>query len=106
MGRQLGVRGFPTLFFTDTINNRLTVYGFKPYEIFERTLQTLLPEAQKTPIKTDWASLFSHYPTLTTKEFFVLSGISKQETERLLEGLFSGRLLKKTVSKNGVLWRK
>jgi putative protein-disulfide isomerase len=106
LGRQLGVRGFPTMFFTDTLNNRLTVYGFKPYELYEKTVQALMPEAIKTPIKTDWLSLFSHYPTLTTKEFSVLSGLSKQETESLLDGLFSEHLLKKTVSKNGVLWRK
>src|SRR5690606_1859198 len=38
LGRRLGVRGFPTLFFTDDDNNQSLVYGFKPYEDYERAI--------------------------------------------------------------------
>ena len=34
LARQLGVRGFPTIFFTDKDDNRFKVYGSKPYEVY------------------------------------------------------------------------
>ena len=103
--KKLGVRGFPTFLFSNVENNQLTVYGYKPYEAFEKTLLQLYPQAVKKHYNTSWESLFGYYPTLTTKEYAVLASISTWEAEKLLMGLESQQKIGKLVTKNGILWR-
>ncbi|MCO4098159.1 MAG: DsbA family protein [Gemmatimonas sp.] len=104
LSRSLGVRGFPTLFFSDTSGNRLTQYGAPPYAQFEQKLLTLAPETTKNAFETAPEALFAHYPTLTAKEFSVLSGKPRAEAERVLDALFEQNKLKKVVTKNGAMW--
>ncbi|QHT71712.1 DsbA family protein [Rhodocytophaga rosea] len=104
LARNLGVKGFPTIFFTDAEDNRLKVYGVKPYEQFEQTLLKLYPQAVKNTINTSVDTLFAHYHTLTSKEFAILSNIQKQEAETILNGLFEKGKITKYSSKNGELW--
>jgi putative protein-disulfide isomerase len=105
LGKQLGVRGFPTLFFNDANSNRLTVYGFRPYEAFEKAVISLLENAPKKTYQKDLSSLFAYYPTLTRKEFSILANITTQEAETLLnQGVTDGKLNKLTT-KNGAIWR-
>lgn len=106
LARKLGVRGFPTLFFSDNFNNKEMVYGFKPYQKFEEVVLKLFPGAVKAKYDTSWVALFNKYPTLTTKEFMELSGSLKQDSEVLLHQLVDQSKLKKLVTKNGVLWVK
>ena len=103
--RQLGVRGFPTLFFNHS-RNQTTLYGFKPYADFEESLLKVFPEAKKKVIElpTD-VSLFQHYPTLTIKEYAVISGISSWEAEQKLERLFLKGEIEKQVIKTGVMYK-
>jgi predicted DsbA family dithiol-disulfide isomerase len=35
LGKELGVRGFPTMFFVDEIGNKKFVCGSKPYSFFD-----------------------------------------------------------------------
>ncbi|MES2690550.1 MAG: ClpXP adapter SpxH family protein [Bacteroidota bacterium] len=105
MAKKLGVRGFPSLYFTDAAGNSEFVYGVKPYSTYENAVKKLQPVTGKEQYDKSWESLFTHYSTLTTKEFGVLSGTSKQETEQLLEGLVVQHKLTKQVTKNGVLWK-
>lgn len=102
--RQSGVRGFPTLIFMDAQGNRLTLYGVKPYEQFERNVMALSEDSVKKTYEKTPKSLFNQYPTMTTKEFAVLSEISTEEAEQLLHLLFEQQLLKKFNTKNGPLW--
>lgn len=102
--RQMGVRGFPTFFFTDENLDRLTVYGFRPYEQFEETLLKLYPQAQKKPILVEY--LFDHYPSLTTKEYAVLSNQSMSAASAFLNQLYLDGHLEKFSIKNGELWRR
>ncbi len=104
MARQFGVRGFPTLFFTDASGRTELVYGSKPYSAFEQTLLKLLPTATKQSYDKSWSSIFSKYNSLTAKEFSVLSGVSRNESENLLNELTGKQNLKKVTSKNGALW--
>jgi hypothetical protein len=100
----MNVRGFPTLFFSDAEDNRLKVYGAKPYAQFEQTLLSLYPEAGKAAIDTSPDAMFTHYSTLTTKEYAVLSGINMAEAEFLLTGLaWQGQVGRMDYEK-GVLW--
>ncbi|HRP55014.1 ClpXP adapter SpxH family protein [Agriterribacter sp.] len=104
LAKQLGVRGFPSIFFTDENNNRFLVYGSKPYEQYEQALLKLYPAAVKRSINTSWENIFSHYLTLTTKEFAVLTGEPAEAAETFLNGLNEQNKLSRYDSKNGVLW--
>jgi putative protein-disulfide isomerase len=106
LAKKMGVRGFPTLFFRDSLQNQLLVYGFKPYQSFEGALLKIVAEAIKKPYDHAWSGLFSYYPTLTTREFSELSGLSKSESENLLQNLESQDQVAKRITKNGVLWVK
>ncbi len=104
LARQMGVRGFPTLFFIDSINNQQTVYGFRPYKSFEDAVLKADAKANKKKYNTNWQQLFEVYPTLTTREFTELSGLTKADGETLLQQLNSEGKINKRVTKNGVLW--
>ncbi len=106
MARSLGVRSFPTLIFSDADQQRLVLKGVRPYEQFEQTLLALFPKALKTSYDATPKALFAQYPTLTTREFAELSGTSKAEAEKTLEGLMSQKKLQQYNTKNGVLWKK
>ncbi|WP_264530411.1 DsbA family protein [Flavobacterium sp. N502540] len=105
--RSLGVRGFPTLFFSDGNQNQLTVYGSKPYASYENAILALFPDAKKKKTANGHPlSLFEIYPTLAPKEYAVILDISYAEANTILEQLFEkGELNKKSV-KNGVLYTK
>jgi predicted DsbA family dithiol-disulfide isomerase len=104
--RSLGVRGFPTLFFSGEDNKPITVYGFKPYDAFETAVLTVYPAAQKKSIDlSSDISLFNAYSTLTPKEYSVLSGKTTQQSTEVLEKLVAaGKLEKKTI-KTGTLYK-
>jgi putative protein-disulfide isomerase len=102
--RKLGVRGFPTLFFSDRSNNKITINGSRPYDVFESAILQLEPAIAKHQIDTHWESLFSHYPTLTTKEFSVLSGSTTREGFKKLQMLSGAGEVKVRKTKNGELW--
>ncbi len=104
LAKQLGVRGFPILFFIDSLNHQQTVYGFKPYQVFENALTITYPKASKKKYDSSWMNLFKEYPTLTAREFSELSGIEKTESERILEQLVKEGKLHNMITKNGSLW--
>jgi predicted DsbA family dithiol-disulfide isomerase len=103
-GQQLGVRGFPTMFFVNSQDQPEKVYGSKPYAAYEDALRHQLPIATKAPIRQDWESLFATYPTLTSREFSELSGVSRQDSDNYLQKLVDAGKLDKITTKNGVLW--
>ena len=105
LARKMGVRGFPTLFFTDSLSQVL-VYGFRPYQQFEEALKKLHPAAERLPMDTSPAALFQDHASLTTREYAVLSGKSRAESEAELQALADRGGLGKLVTKNGVLWRR
>lgn len=107
LGRQLGVRGFPSMYFSGSDDKRYLVYGFKPYETFEEAIKQIAPEAKKKPIDTSTPlALFAHYPTLTAKEYSLLYSISVKEAQKTLEALVSENKLSKLVIKTGTLYQK
>jgi predicted DsbA family dithiol-disulfide isomerase len=106
LGIELGVRGFPTIFFTDEAGNKETVYGTRPYVYYEMAILKLNPEATKSEYSKNWESLFKKYPTLTAKEFSELSGTPRVESENVLNELSNNGKLEKTTTKNGSIWTK
>lgn len=104
LSKELGVRGFPTMFFTDKAGYKETVYGSKPYAAFETAVQKIYSSAKPQEYKKDWTSLFVNYQSLTAKEFSELSGISKVESEKQLNDLVTKGNLDKLTTKNGSIW--
>jgi putative protein-disulfide isomerase len=104
LGRQLGVRGFPTLFFMDSTGNKLMLYGVRPYEQFERNIAALSMNNHKKVYDKSPKALFNHYATLTKKEFAVLSEKTTAQATQILNELQEQNLLKKVDTKNGALW--
>lgn len=104
LGRELGVRGFPTMFFTDTTGQKEMVYGSKPYSTFESTLLKLFPTATKTSYDKTWNAVFSKYNSLTAKEFSERTGTPRNESEKYLDDLTAKGQLEKLTTKNGAMW--
>jgi putative protein-disulfide isomerase len=105
LSKELGVRGFPTMFFTDTMGRKEVVYGSKPYDTFENTLLKLFPSASKINYDKTWSYIFSKYHSLTAKEFSELTGTLRPESEKHLDDLTAEGKLEKLTTKNGAIWK-
>ncbi|MFN3801920.1 DsbA family protein [Belliella pelovolcani] len=106
LGRKLGVRCFPTLYFSDDQGKTEFVYGTKAYASYEIAVLKLAPDAKKYEYRRNWEALFGKYPTLTAKEFSELSGNGRAEAEEVLDVLTTQGKLVKETTKNGSLWRR
>lgn len=104
LGKELGVRGFPTIFFTDAAGNDETVYGSRPYAFYEMAILKLNQNATKSEYSKHWETLFSIYPSLTAKEYSELSGTPRNESEIILNELSKKGALEKFITKNGSIW--
>lgn len=104
LGKELGVRGFPTLFFMDDSGNKEIVYGARPYAFYEMAILKLNPNATKSEYSKKWGKLFSIYPSLTAKEYSELSGTPRMESETVLNELSDNGTLEKLTTKNGSIW--
>ncbi len=104
LARKMGVRGFPTLFFVDEQGHSELIYGSRPYEIYEHAIQKAYPQATKSAYTPDWEHLFAHWPTMTAKEYSLLSGTERQAAEAQLEVLAGSGQLRKITTKNGSLY--
>ena len=104
LAKEQGVRGFPTLLFFDNAGNKEIVYGSKSYNFYETAILKLNPSAMRKNYSNSWENLFSIYSSLAAKEFSVLSGINRMESEKLLDELSNKNILKKLTTKNGSIW--
>lgn len=102
----MGVRGFPTVFVADTSGRTEVVYGFRPYEHFERAIRQIYPAAEKRTYGTAWEQLFSYYPTLTVRELAELGNMTLPEAGSLLNKLLSEGKVRVVETKNGNLYKK
>ena len=103
--REMGVRGFPTLFITDTTGKSITVNGAKSYKVIEASILQLLPTASSKSYETTWLPIFQRYHSLTAREYAELTGTKREETESFLDSLVTNGKLEKHKTKNGSIWR-
>ena len=106
MAREYGVRGFPTIFFLDGKGNKEVVYGSKPYAFYEMAILKTNSNVIKSEYSKEWDNLFAEYHSLTAKEFSVLSGTPRRESENLLNDLSEKATLEKLTTKNGSIWKR
>lgn len=104
MAKDLGVRGFPTIFFIDEAGNKELVYGSKPYAFYEMAILKLYPSAKKAEYQKNWETLFAKFSSLTVKEFSELSGTPSKDTEQILNNLVEENVLEQRLTKNGSMW--
>ncbi len=104
LARELGVRGFPTLFFNNTTGESETMYGSKPYTAYENILKKLSPSINQSEYDHNWLSVFTKYNTLTAKEFSELTNTPRKDAETILNNLTSEHKLEKITTKNGSIW--
>ncbi|WP_412560586.1 DsbA family protein [Winogradskyella sp. MIT101101] len=104
LGRQLGIRGFPTIIFINEDGYEQLVYGSKPYKDYELAIKRFLPISKKKFYDNSLNNLMAHYPSLTVKEYAELSNINFLIAKETLEWLCSNNQLKKTETKNGNLY--
>lgn len=105
LAKSNGVRGFPTVFVIDQAGNKEIVYGSKPYAFYETAILKANGNIIKSEYSKNWKNLFSSYSTLTAKEFTVLSGMPRVESEQLLNELAAKGNLEKYTTKNGSIWK-
>ncbi|MGC1632869.1 MAG: DsbA family protein [Gelidibacter sp.] len=104
MARNLGVRGFPSIFFLDQDGKQEFVYGSKPYESYEQAIHKLLPNAEKQLYTKTAENLFTLFTSLTPKELAELTAVTFETAEQQLESISEQGKLKKTITKNGTLY--
>ncbi len=102
--RELGVRGFPTMFFVDESYNQVKVYGSKPYQVYADAVTKLKNDVVKHQYNKAFDELFKKYATLTSKEYALLKDITFEEAEKELASYHQHHKLKSTNTKNGKLW--
>ncbi|MCS3869745.1 putative DsbA family dithiol-disulfide isomerase [Chryseobacterium ginsenosidimutans] len=104
LAKEMGVRGFPTMFFTNGNGSKEMVYGSKPYAFYETAILKVNSDTKKSEYSKNWENLFAKYNSLTAKEFSELSGTPRKESEQLLNELSSKGSLEKFTTKNGSIW--
>lgn len=106
LAREMGVRGFPTLFFSTEGSQQQRMYGSQPFTAFETLIRQLQPEIAAATYNHEPDYLFTHFATLTAREFSELSGIPRDEAEKVLRQLTTEGKLGMLTTKNGNLWWK
>ena len=104
LARKMGVRGFPTLFFSNQAGETEIMYGVKSYNNYEEVLKKIAPSVVKFKYNQEWTSIFTKYNSLTALEFSELSGIARDEVNQFLNDLTDKGNLKKFTTKNGIMW--
>ena len=104
--RQLGVRGFPTIFIVDADNNHILVYGSRPYSDYESAIKKLVPDVVKKHYDNSPQGIFNTYETLATKEFAELTHKTMEEAFVVLSEMEAAGQIERNKVKTGDLWLK
>lgn len=104
LARDMGVRGFPTMYFIDDSGNKELVYGLRHYAFYEMAILKLNPDIRKKEYSKKWKALFAQYSSLSAKEFSELSGMPRTESGIFLKELSTKGELEQLKTKNGSIW--
>ncbi|PXV61983.1 putative DsbA family dithiol-disulfide isomerase [Dysgonomonas alginatilytica] len=105
LSREMGVRGFPTIYFFNDTGLQEVVSGSKPYESYEKAILKSFPEVKRTDYSKDALELVHKFGSITIKELSVLAEISMSDAEKELLRLQNENKLAVIVSRKGNLWR-
>ena len=105
LAQEYGVKSFPTLFFTNESNNKITLNGIRTYDKFEEIIKELIPNVVKKRIDIDPLSLFKLYNIMTDDEFPFLMNIDSETSRKILLALYESGEIERIENKNGILWK-
>ena len=106
LARAMGVRGFPSMFFSNANGERQLVYGSRPYGTFEDAVKKLAPELKAASLPSSMEELFDHYESWTAQEAAVVLDISHEEAREMLATAEKQGKLAALHTRNGSIWRK
>ncbi|MDH4462315.1 MAG: DsbA family protein [Flectobacillus sp.] len=104
MVKDYGVNRFPTFILSGENQEEVTIKGVQEYSVFEDAILKFIPNVQKTEITLSPEELFKQFPTMTEKEFAILTDVTPDVAHYLLNQLFNEGIIYKYRSKNGLLW--
>ncbi|HTR29352.1 MAG TPA: DsbA family protein [Puia sp.] len=105
LARQLGVKSFPHLIFSNATGQTVRLKGHLYYEDLEKAILELNPHAKRCLIDPRPVNLFRHFPTLLEEEFAMLSDLVTDDARRLLQQLDERGYIQKMPTKKGVLYK-
>jgi predicted DsbA family dithiol-disulfide isomerase len=105
LARQLGVRSFPHLIFTNATGQTIRLKGHLYYEDLEKAILELSPRARKSVIDARPGNLFSHFPTMLEEEFAMLSNLVTDDARKLLKQLDDIGFIRRIPTQKGTLYR-
>jgi len=103
--RELGVRSFPHLIFSNAAGQTVRLKGHLYYEDLERAILELNPHAKRCLIDPRPVNLFRHFPTLLEEEFALLSDLITEDARRLLQQLDARGYIQKMPTRKGALYK-
>jgi 2-polyprenyl-6-methoxyphenol hydroxylase-like FAD-dependent oxidoreductase/predicted DsbA family dithiol-disulfide isomerase len=105
LARELGVRSFPHLIFTNTAGQTVRLKGHLYYEDLEKAILELNPYAKRCLIDPRPVNLFRHFPTMLEEEFAILSDLITEDARVLLRQLDERGYIERMPTKKGSLYK-
>jgi 2-polyprenyl-6-methoxyphenol hydroxylase-like FAD-dependent oxidoreductase/predicted DsbA family dithiol-disulfide isomerase len=105
LARELGVRSFPHLIFSNANGQTVRLKGHLYYEDLERAILELNPYAKRCLIDPIPVNLFKHFPTMLEEEFVLLSDLMTEDARVLLRQLNEGGYIQQMPTKKGSLYK-
>jgi 2-polyprenyl-6-methoxyphenol hydroxylase-like FAD-dependent oxidoreductase/predicted DsbA family dithiol-disulfide isomerase len=105
LAREMGVRSFPHLIFTNAAGQTVRLKGHLYYEDLERAILELNPYAKRCLIDPRPVNLFRHFPTMLEEEFALLSDLITADARRLLQHLDARGYIQKMPTQKGSLYK-
>lgn len=106
LARASGVRGFPTMLFSNAEGQRQVVYGARSYEQMVDALKQLAPGVSAAPLPTTVDALFALHPSWCAQEAALMLNTAPAEATRQLDGQVKEGKLVRLDTRNGAIWRK
>ena len=105
LARDLGVRSFPHLIFSNANGQTVRLKGHLYYEDLEKAILELNPYIKRCLIDPRPVSLFRHFPTMLEEEFVLLSDLVTEDARVLLRQLGERGYIQRMPTKKGSLYK-
>lgn len=105
LARELGVRSFPHLIFSNANGQTVRLKGHLYYEDLEKAILELNPYAKRCLIDPRPVNLFRHFPTMLEEEFALLSDLITEDARILLRQLDERGYIQRMPTQKGSLYR-
>jgi len=105
LARELGVRSFPHLIFSNANGQTVRLKGHLYYEDLEKAILELNPYAKRCLIDPQPVNLFRHFPTMLEEEFALLSDLVAEDARVLLRQLDECGYIQRMPTRKGSLYR-